>query len=329
MPVRAHSIRHIVLHADDYGMNGAVNSGILIAFRRGLLTSTSLLANAPAAESACQAWPGLIAELEAEILPSSGPRQSLGDSQLPFDLGIHLNLTQGRPLTSNRYPAELLDKQGRFPGIGSLFHRLSRATDACLASVADELRAQIEWMHDRGFPPTHLNGHQYVELIPAVSALIPDLMRRYAIPVVRVACEPRLIRTVLSQGRVAAWGLGMIKRHYGLAFRDRMERVHARFPDWFFGTSHAGRIDQLVMQKFLREPFNAGSTEIGLHPGCKPEDTPAEDGWQDPLATLRSAECEWLCRPELSELLKRRGMVLGRLRTLGVNRTDKGDESDK
>jgi predicted glycoside hydrolase/deacetylase ChbG (UPF0249 family) len=312
------SSRHLVLHADDFGMNTAVNSGILAAFRRGLLTSTSLLANAPSAETACRSWPNLLAEHEAATLQSFERRQTLGDSRLPFDLGIHLNLTQGRPLTTDRYPAELLDKQGRFPGIGTLFRRLSRARGACLTSVAAEFRAQIEWMCDRGFRPSHVNGHQYVELIPAVSALIPELMSRYAIPVVRVACEPRLMQSVLGQGRFAAWGLSLIKHYYGLAFRRRMQHVHARFPDCFFGTAHAGRINQDIMRTFLREPFTADFTEIGLHPGSEPADDPTDDAWNDPLSRLRPAECEWLCHPELAKLLKSRGIVLGRLRSLGT-----------
>ena len=37
----------IILHADDFGMNPAVTAGIVRGFEHGLLTSTSLLTNAP------------------------------------------------------------------------------------------------------------------------------------------------------------------------------------------------------------------------------------------------------------------------------------------
>lgn len=324
MSGRVKTVGCVVLHADDFGMNAAVNAGILAAFRRGLLTSTSLLANAPSAETACQSWPQLAAEHACDTLPSTDLRSDLGDSQLPFDLGIHLNLTQGRPLTSGRYPAELLDQQGRFPGIGHLFSRLLRLKSASLELVAAELRAQIEWMCDRGFRPSHLNGHQYVELIPCIAAKIPELLQRYSIPVVRVACEPGLVQNVLCEGSVTACALGVVKRHFGLSFRRRMKSSQAAFPDRFFGTSHAGRIGQSVMQKFIRKPFTAGFSEIGLHPGCDPENNTGcdpnvngdDDTWLDPLANLRPAECEWLCHPGLVELLKNRGVELGRLRSL-------------
>ena len=60
-------------------------------------------------------------------LASMARRQRLQDPAQPFDLGIHLNLTQGRPLIGPRYPAELLDADGCFPGIFGLFRRLLAA----------------------------------------------------------------------------------------------------------------------------------------------------------------------------------------------------------
>ena len=46
-------------HADDFGMSRAASDGILHGFEHGLLTSTSLLANAPDAGRAMEQWPRL------------------------------------------------------------------------------------------------------------------------------------------------------------------------------------------------------------------------------------------------------------------------------
>ena len=46
----------LILHADDFGMNSAVSDGIIQGFSEGLLTSTSLLANAPNAAAAIDEW---------------------------------------------------------------------------------------------------------------------------------------------------------------------------------------------------------------------------------------------------------------------------------
>ena len=206
----------IILHADDYGLNAAVTAGILHGFRHGLLTSTALLANAPHAAAAIAAWKDFAPRGAEQLSPSLALRRKLDDGGRPFDLGVHLNLTQGRPLTGDRYSAELLDGEGRFPGIFRLFGRLHRRAETHFAAaLRDELAAQIAWLVDHGVRPTHLNGHQYVELLPPVARLLPDLLARFAIPVVRRAVEPALARTTLWHGfRLRAWLLAAVKQRY-------------------------------------------------------------------------------------------------------------------
>lgn len=308
----------VVLHADDYGMNSSVNQGILQSFREGLLTSTSLLANAPAAESACEAWRTLDQDRSERRLTSADPRRELGDPLSPFDLGIHLNLTQGRPLTGNQYPAELLDDLGNFPGVGKLFQRMNRIRPDMLGRVETELCSQIEWMIDHGFRPTHLNGHQYVEVMPRISQLIPHLLRRYSIPVVRVARERRIWKTVFCQGRFGAWLTGIVKRYYAKQFSKQLERQGIARPDRFYGTCHAGCVTLALLDEFLRHARWHQCTEIGLHPGVldPASERPRNDPWYDPLAKARVSELQWLCSAQLRDLLVQRTASLGRLQNL-------------
>jgi predicted glycoside hydrolase/deacetylase ChbG (UPF0249 family) len=314
-------MRRVIFHADDFGMNDAVNSGIVQSLRNGLLTSTSLLTNAPSADEACQRWRRVIEEFQAEALQSVAARRSLDEPRLPFDLGIHLNLTQGRPLTGDRYPAQLLDSHGCFPGVGKLFLRLRRADSRLLELVKEELESQIEWMHVRGLPPTHLNGHQYIELIPQISAMIPDLLRRHGIKIVRVAREPNLFRNVLGEGRPLAWGLGLVKRHFAGSFVQLLRPQNVAYPDCFYGTSHAGRINFETLDRFLQQSPATGYTEVGLHPSVKPDSAVQQtnDPWFDPLISNRAIETEWLCSDELKQLLQRRQFALGRLQSIAVN----------
>ena len=205
MPLR------LALHADDFGMNRAVSTGILHGFRYGLLTSTSLLANAPDAARALSHWKELLVEQAAGRLPSADVRRRLGDPDVPFDLGVHLNLTQGRPL-HDRYPAELLDVEGRFPGVFSLFARLRRSGGKWREAIREEWRRQIEFLCDHGLRPTHLNGHQYVEMPPATAELVPELMKHFGIKAVRVAWEPALLRNVALHGfQITKWPLAQVK----------------------------------------------------------------------------------------------------------------------
>ena len=128
----ASPVGRIALHADDLGMSRAVTEGILRGFRDGPLTSTSLLANAPDAGRALERWKALLGQQRSGELPSGALRRTLDDDDRPFDLGVHLNLTAGRPRRP-RYPAELLDDQGQFPGIFSLFQRIARHGGRCSA----------------------------------------------------------------------------------------------------------------------------------------------------------------------------------------------------
>ena len=70
----------IIVNADDFGMSRSVNAAITEAFKKGLIDRTTLMANMPFAAEAM------------EIARREG-----------FDgkVGIHLNLTSGKPLTED------------------------------------------------------------------------------------------------------------------------------------------------------------------------------------------------------------------------------------
>lgn len=309
--------RWMVLHADDFGMNQAVNAGILQAFRDGILTSTSLLANAPAAAEACQEWPRLTADLRAEAVASAAHRRKLSDNLTPFDLGIHLNLTQGYPL-SKGYPQEMLNERGEFPGIGPVFRHLRSPRSRFRDAIQKELELQIERMRELGVSPTHLNGHQYVEMMPAVATLIPRLMEKYSIPVVRVAYETHLVRTVLMECRAAPFAVALIKRHFARRFR-RLNSYAA--PARFFGTAHAGLVSRARFESFVRFSSPIDCTEIGLHPATSPQGDAqtSQDPWFDPLASVRPQELAWMCDESTPEILVSHQQSLGRLSQICIH----------
>jgi chitin disaccharide deacetylase len=304
----------VVFHADDFGMNPPVTDGIIRGFTHGLLTSASLLANAPHASGALDEWRRLEDRRAAGSLPSARTRARLGEPAVPFELGIHLNLTQGRPLTEG-YPRQLLDGGGCFCGIGQLFRRLYRRRPAFEAALRSELEAQVEYPLQRGFVPTHLNGHQYIELLPGLRGTLCELLAKYGIETLRVAREPGLLRTTLLHGRAGKWLLAHVKRHYaGRLLRDA-GGWNVGFPDAFFGTSHAGQIDFALLAQFLARGSGYGLIEIALHPssGAQSRQADRAAGWKDPLAHLRPGELALLTSPHLADLLHVRGISLGRL----------------
>jgi chitin disaccharide deacetylase len=318
----SNSCRRVFLHADDFGMNVSVTDGIIQGFRRGLLTSTSLLSNAPDAARALKLWKQLIDDQAAAQLPLHGSRSRLEDPFTRFDLGVHLNLTQGRPFTEDDYPDELLDEQGRFPGIFALFTRLKRHGVRLCRQIQNELARQVEFLLDRNLNPTHLNGHQYIEMLPVVAESIPQLLTRYDIHVVRVAEEQSLFRsTLLRKYSPHVWFLAHVKRMFAKRFHRRMEQIDVRYPGCFHGTAHAGKIDMSLIRLFLEEAESSRPVEISLHPAneiTSNTTTVDADGWTDPLASSRPNELRLITSPELAEYLERHNFRLGRLAQLAA-----------
>jgi predicted glycoside hydrolase/deacetylase ChbG (UPF0249 family) len=303
----------VAFHADDFGMSRRVSLGIVAGFDQGLLTSASWLANAPDACQAMTLWKELLERQSAGALASSALRSRLGDPAAPFDLGIHVNLTQGRPLTAG-YPAELLDADGCFPGVYGLWRRLWRREERFRAAIVAELSAQIERLLDHCVRPSHFNGHQYVETLPPVAAVVPWLLERYSIRVVRIPIPRGGPRRWSFRGAIESTAKDWCARR----FWSRMKDCGAFAADACFGTLDAGRIDVplLATQWAGSRPFRLG--EVVLHPSL-PSDAderiPA-DGWEDPLERQRPSELRFLCSDGLPELLESRGWRLGRLQGL-------------
>jgi chitin disaccharide deacetylase len=309
--------RTIVLHADDFGMNPAVTDGILEGFAEGLLTSTSLLANAPDASRALDLWKCLEQDRRDGKLKSAGTRRRLSDADQPFDLGVHLNLTQGCPLTADCYPDSLLDQQGRFPGISGLFRRLWFQDAKFRAPIENELSQQVQFLLDRGLRPTHLNGHQYVEMVPAVTGAVLAVLEKFRLNAIRVACEWPGFRVRRSRlGSMRANLLASVHQHYARRFQDRIAGLSVAHPDVFLGIGRAGRVDLNYLRSALAARSGFRLVEVCLHPAVVPAASPdagSADGWHDPLATVRPGELSMLLSDELADFLESGHLPLGRV----------------
>jgi predicted glycoside hydrolase/deacetylase ChbG (UPF0249 family) len=165
----------LVINADDAGIDSARNRGILRAACEGIARSATLLVGFTAAADFVD---------RARLVPGLG-------------IGLHLNLTGGRPLVAGH--RSLVGEDGAFPEKREVWRR-------AFAGLLDEreVRREIEaqWgaMERLGVRPTHLDGHNHVHLFPgvreAVVAAIPEgtwvrLPRPAAIPEGSPGSDPR------------------------------------------------------------------------------------------------------------------------------------------
>jgi chitin disaccharide deacetylase len=135
--------RKIVLCADDYAMSEGISRGIIELLGSGRLSATSVMTNMPE-------WGSLAPEL-------SPFRRIRG-------IGLHLNLTTGRPLTEMPF----ICPAGEFLRLPELIQRAftGRLPES---EIREELDRQLDaFIEVMGQAPDFLDGHQHVHVLPVI-----------------------------------------------------------------------------------------------------------------------------------------------------------------
>jgi predicted glycoside hydrolase/deacetylase ChbG (UPF0249 family) len=244
-------MKRLIVNADDLGLTGGVNRGILDAHHYGGVTSASLMANGEAFE-------------EAVAMARRATRLSVG---------VHLNLTHGVPVSPPSAVPSLVNARGRlYLTPGQLLCRLiTRRIN--LREIEIELQEQIVKVLRAGIIPTHLDGHKHVHILPGVSGIVIRLAQEFGIPSVRCPLEefPMAIRlprgprdpqtSVLKQylvGRAVSW--------FARRFRLRLSQAELNWPAHFFGLTETGFLDTKRLEDIL-ERLPEGVSELMCHPG--------------------------------------------------------------
>lgn len=156
-------MRWLIVNADDFGLSVGVNKGIIRAYRRGIVTSTTMLVNMPAwahARDLALATPGLA-------------------------VGLHFNLVSGDPLSPPGQVASLVNSRGEFAGDIDL---LAQANPS---HVARELAAQLGRLQAAGIHVTHIDSHHQVHSLPNILPVVLQIASRCGLAVRRVAGQQR------------------------------------------------------------------------------------------------------------------------------------------
>jgi predicted glycoside hydrolase/deacetylase ChbG (UPF0249 family) len=244
-------VKNLIVNADDLGWTDGVNRGIVEAFRHGIVTSTSILANAAAFAGGVEA---------ARSAPGLG-------------VGVHLNLSDGPPVADRETVTSLLNNDGEFAGgPESLLLRRARR-GLLLAEVEDEWDAQIQKVRDVGIAPTHLDGHKHVHMLPGLFEIALKLAKRHDIGAIRVSLEASSLRAALSSGSKQNAGVvmkqGVQARGLKLLARDAREqagRAGISTADYFCGIAQTGELTREGVEQFVKSLPN-GTTELMCHPG--------------------------------------------------------------
>jgi predicted glycoside hydrolase/deacetylase ChbG (UPF0249 family) len=275
----------LIVNADDFGLNAAANAGIIECHRAGSVTSTTLMANAPALE-------------EAVALAHAHP--ALG-------IGLHFNLTWGRPLSEPARVRSLVGEDGALLGRDRLGRRVVTGR-LRVDEVALELAAQFQRLRALGIPLTHVDSHQHVHAFAPVFSAVASVCRQEGLPM-RVpwvardeaaSLRRRARRAVLSRllARSTRRWQGQVR------WNDALGSV------FDLGISAGPLADSHYQALLQRAP--AGVFELMVHPVTSAE---AMQGYTR-VGTVGEAEYHWLRRGELPRLAVEHGFRLGNYRDL-------------
>ncbi len=234
----------LIVNADDFGLDPAVNAAVLSAHQGGILRSASLMVSAPAA---------------AEAVAMAKAHPSLA-------VGLHLTLVDGEPVLPQEQVSALVDASGRFAadlwqrGFHYFFspraHRQLRA----------EIEAQFALFADSGLCLDHANAHKHLHAHPTVLRLMLAVGRRFGLRAVRVPREPlTMARQLAPVGARAALGARLL-----FPWVNRMQRfIRAQgfgCNDFLLGLLSTGQMDGERLHRAL-QILPAGSlTELYFHP---------------------------------------------------------------
>lgn len=147
----------LIINADDFGLTPGVTEGIIYAHLNGVVSSTTIFMNSPYLEDAVRKVKGF---------PNLG-------------LGVHLNLTSGKPLTMGK---SICDKDGYFFQRNNLIFK-----NLNLDEVYTEWKAQIEkFQRCFGKKPTHIDSHHSVHDNPQIIEITKKIMKEYNLPARRL-----------------------------------------------------------------------------------------------------------------------------------------------
>lgn len=132
----------LIVNADDFGYTPSINSAIIEAHQKGIVTSTTVMINMLHAEE--------------------GLHQVMRESP-KLGIGLHINLTHGHPILPPSAIPSLVDENGQFFLPEKLITAASKFDGD---ELYQEIAAQVERLISiTGRPPTHLDSHYHMAFI--------------------------------------------------------------------------------------------------------------------------------------------------------------------
>ena len=151
-------MKKIIINADDFGLSEAVTLGIISGHVEGIISSTSLMVNMGYAKEACK-----LAENHSEL-----------------GLGVHLNVTLGKPISNiSRIPSLVNEKENFYSGKDYSLGLISPNEEELLIEFDAQIQKFIELT---GKKPDHINYHHKYDFFGLYPKITDYLIEKYNVP---------------------------------------------------------------------------------------------------------------------------------------------------
>ena len=292
-------IKRLIITGDDYGLCAPVNEAIEECLAAGTMGATCVMTNMPACDAAA-------------ALRRKFPGKSIG---------LHWNITQGRPVLDPAEVPSLVDGSGQFAGPLRRSWLLGRVNPE---EIRAELAAQYKRFQKLAGAADFWNTHQNVHVFPGLFPLFVSLGRELKIPAMRSHAR----FTLPARGSVAAYHV----RHPAYWLKGRVIRrwsnearaAGTRMPDGrlYLPGYQPGSYTLTVLLE--RVPWRDVHTalELVIHP-AKALDKKLFGG----LTDSRLREYEAFRDPKLVARLKHSGVRLVGFDALGNYSSKRGEQA--
>ncbi|KNZ34415.1 MAG: hypothetical protein AD742_01445 [Methylibium sp. NZG] len=264
-----------MLCADDFGLDSGISIAIARLARAGRVNAISCITTG-AAWAADAEW--------------------LQDMPASVSLGLHFNLTHGRPLS--RRLARAWPRLPRLARLTTQAHLGLLPRAAVLAEFHAQFGAFVKAI-DR--PPHFIDGHQHVHHLPVVRDIILDAVEH-------IQPMPALRSTAPVLGSSAGVKRRLIERAGGQGLAQELRRRVIPHNTALLGVYDFARTDyRALMQGWLAAVPPDGALLV-CHPGGV-----TSVGTPDPIGAARLRELNYLSSDEFVQDLAAAGVTLGQV----------------
>jgi hopanoid biosynthesis associated protein HpnK len=237
------------VNADDFGLAPGVNRAILELHAAEVLTSATLMAQAPATEEAVKM---------ALAMPTLG-------------VGCHVVLVDGNPVSDKRAIPSLVDRvTGLFyPTLGSFLKRHFTARIRS-AEVEAEAAAQIALLQSFGVRLTHVDTHKHLHMFPGILRPVLRAAKAAGISAIRNPFEPIWSLNATADAPEMRRAEVVLLRRFESRFRRIVKEEGFETTDGAVGVLATGSV-KIATVHALITAMPEGTFELVSHPGYRDE----------------------------------------------------------